>query len=257
MSPRHPSTPKWSAESEADKKGLPGSATFSPLQPSGLLSKTATLVVAILPNWDCVRRTKHTKRNQSQGKGEPKMCVLIRADNGSPFQTVDMGALSQDMTVGAMVISEELAGRLLQRKELWRKISPRAITDDQGVNHICQHLIKVSWRWGSENCTSDAKVYISSKLRNVDLLVPGGSGPLGMRSTPTVQPNYYMPRQTQEERDRQKKNNEIAKKAHEEATRTAQQEKAKKFGEALKKAGQASGQGSTKPGSDVQSFRRH
>jgi len=252
MSPhRHSrSSPKWSAQSDIDEKGLLGTASFPPRQPSGLLSKTSDLFFAILPIWACGRRRKSTKQSQTQHNSKPKMCLLIRADDGYRFQEVDLAAVSHDTTAGAMVISEELAGRLLPRKDLWRRISPRPIVDDLGLKHHCEHSFQVSYRWETDKGTRDAKVYVSSKLNQqdrlnergslakVDLLVPRGSGPVEARSTPTVAPNYLLPLQTQEEKDRQARRVADANKAQDEARKAAQQKKAKKFEDASKKPDQ-------------------
>ncbi|KAJ9604651.1 hypothetical protein H2200_010765 [Cladophialophora chaetospira] len=176
------------------------------------------------------------------------MSLLVRADNGSQWQTIGIEKLSFESTAKVLLISEELAEKLLRKGDLWRSVSPpKTVKDEFGVNHVCKNAIKISYRWGNETSTQDAKVYVSSRVKQtprpngknvkatVQLLVPDSFAPLETDSAPTVQPIYHLPPQTQEDKDRQQKSNSLADKAHTDAMTESHTKKEKRFEEAWKK----------------------
>jgi hypothetical protein len=122
-----------------------------------------------------------------------------------------MQKLFQDPTVEEMVISNQLALELFGgNNEKWIKINPCVITDHEGRKHTCTHVIKVSWRWGTQFSTRDNTVYISPRLHAqtsengktasggmLDLLVPerydsNDSGP----PAPGISPVFQLHPQT-------------------------------------------------------------
>jgi len=137
------------------------------------------------------------------------MSFLVRADNGYKWQTIRMDKLSFDSVAKVILVSEELADRLLQNRDLWRKIPPKPVKDELGFSHVCEHAIKISYRWGDETATRDAKIYVSSQLKqsprmtgtgsmaSVHLLVPSSLATPEVESASTVQPNYHLTPQSQ------------------------------------------------------------
>lgn len=84
-----------------------------------------------------------------------------------------------------MIISQRLAYEMLVKNpKLLRKTPARRFKDDDGLEHVCNQVISVTWRWGIDEGTRDAEVYVSSQLDNktwidesgqkatLDLLVP-------------------------------------------------------------------------------------
>ena len=122
-----------------------------------------------------------------------------------------MDKLGFDSIAGVILVSEEMAEMLLKRGDLWRKISPKTIRDELGVSHVCENTIKISYRWGNESSTKDAKIYVSSQLKQrprkngntsssmttIHLLVPNALATPETDLTSMVQPNYHLPPQTQ------------------------------------------------------------
>ena len=131
----------------------------------------------------------------------------MSADNGHGWQKVQLNQLRVDTTAEFMMVSEQLARQLLARQESWKELSRAVeVTDDHGVKHICNHVIKVSVRWETARSTGDEKVYVSSRLRQtnektpramIDLVMPRDIAAVETRSAPTVQPNYQHVQQTQ------------------------------------------------------------
>jgi hypothetical protein len=114
---------------------------------------------------------------------------------------VERYELSLDATAGVIIVSEELAIRLLKHRDLWRRIPSRTVKDDHGNNHVCEHVIKVSYRWSNDDSTRDAKIYVSRQwtLARVHLLVPTALDPPKPATSPTVKPTYQLRPQTQGE----------------------------------------------------------
>ncbi|KIW68045.1 hypothetical protein PV04_04015 [Phialophora macrospora] len=245
MSPRPHSSPKRWTEAEIDEKHLLDSKTSLRQQPKRLLAEISKLL-NVIPQL-CDRREKHrTRRHPGHRKNTP-MSLLVRADNGSKWKSIGLDDLSFDPTVGDILVSEELAEMLLTRGDFWRRIRPKTVKDELKVNHVCEHALKISYRWGNETSTRDAKIYVSSALKEhdrkngngsltrVNLLVPKTLDTQQTESASTVQPNYHLPPQTQPDKDRERERVALANKAHAENMKATQIKKEKKFEEALKK----------------------